>query len=54
MKLYISPPQTLEYLKFEYRHFPFKACEYLKFQNLHQYIRWYYQLFPLMVQLVAL
>ncbi|KAM9949612.1 hypothetical protein ACTFIT_010830 [Dictyostelium discoideum] len=39
MKLYISPPQTLEYLKFEYRHFPFKACEYLKFQNLHQYIR---------------
>ncbi|KAN0003571.1 hypothetical protein ACTFIZ_009713 [Dictyostelium cf. discoideum] len=37
MKSYISPPQTLEYLKILYTDFPFKECEFKisKFLSIH-------------------
>ncbi|KAM9968039.1 hypothetical protein ACTFIW_002470 [Dictyostelium discoideum] len=37
MKSHISPPQTLEYLKFQYSGFPFKECEFKipKFTSIH-------------------
>ncbi|KAM9992768.1 hypothetical protein ACTFIY_010197 [Dictyostelium cf. discoideum] len=37
MKSYITPPQTLEYLKIEYTRFPFKECEFKisKYSSIH-------------------